>query len=185
MVNRLKKSFTAIPESVKEAVKYLLSIGEAQKKINAAKRKAKAEVDQIQENLEKEVAPLVTERDRFFTALFAFAQGKKEELTAVLRSVKTKEGTFGWRWTPPSVKVEVEGQDEIVIAYLRAHKLNQYVRVIYQLDREALLRDRPDVPGISYVSTEEFFAKPKLLQKVDGNAQELTKDIEKTEAIDV
>lgn len=183
---RLKKSFTAIPQSVAHAAAFLLSIGKEQKKINLAKKRAKEEIDKIKKNLEIELQPYTKERDTFFTALYAFAQRNKEELTAILRSVKTSEGTFGWRWTPPYVEVEEGGDDESIIAYLRSHGLNGYVRVKYEIDREALLRDRPDIPGISYQSREEFFAKPKLIAKTDGNAEELFKEVEtETEAIDV
>lgn len=185
-VNRIKKSFTAIPENVVHAAKYLLSIGEEQKKINLAKKKAKEAIEKIKQDLETELAPLTKERDTFFTALYTFAQGKKEELTAKLRSVKTEEGVFGWRFTPPYVQVDEGGDDDSIIAYLRGNEMMQYVRVKYELDREALLRDRPEVPGVSYETREEFFAKPKLIAKVDGSAEELSKEIEeKTEAIDV
>ncbi len=187
-INRLKKSFTAVPQSVIHAAHYLLSIGQEQKKINLAKKKAKEAIDKIKSDLEVELTPLVKERDTFFTALYTFAQGKKGELTAKLRSVKTEQGTFGWRFTPPYVELDEGEDDASVVAYLRAHNMTKYVRVKYELDREALLSDRPDVPGVSYLSREEFFAKPKLISKVDGSAEELSialPDEGKTEAIDV
>ena len=185
MVTRLKKTFTAIPESIRTATTYLISIGETQKKINQAKQKANKEITTIKAVLEQELAPLITERNTFFTALYAFAQGNKAELTIKQRSVKTTHGSFGLRWTPPYVEVEDKEGNEAVIAYQRAHKLDRYLRVTYELNKEAMLAEQPEIPGVSYTTREEFFAKPKLL-KVEGKAEELAKALEdQTEAIDV
>lgn len=178
--------FTAIPQSVLHAGAYLLAIGGEQKKINTAKRKAKAVIAKIEADLKLELVPLVRERDTFFTTLYAFAQGKKKELTSKLRSVKTGEGTFGWRWTPPAVVVVSRFSEDDAIVWLYYHNMPQYVKTTYSLNRELLLKERPEIPCVEYVSREEFFAKPALIAKVDGNAEELSAQAhDVTEAIDV
>lgn len=183
MIVRLKKSLTAVPQSILSAAGYLASIGETQRKINALRRTAKEETDRIERELKASLAPLTKERDVFFTALYTFAQANVRELTAKMRSVRTLAGVFGWRWTPPYVELCEGLTDEQVIEQLRKNGLERFIRVKYELNRELMLEERPNIPGVSYVQREEFFAKPKLL-KADGRASELSKQIE-TEAIDV
>ena len=181
MITRIKKTLTAIPASLSEAVTYLVSIGNKQRSINRIKREAKVKVEKINKETKETVETLTKERDAFFTALFAFASPRKAELTAVTRSQKTAAGTFGWRWTPPYVELAEGKSDQEIISAMKKKGLGDYIRVIEEIDREALLLDRPIVPGVSYVNHDEFFAKPKLT-KADGRAEELSKI---TDAIDI
>lgn len=177
MIKRLKKTLTAIPASVAEAATYIVSIGEKQKEINRIKRDTKKAVDVAKKTIEG----LAKERNQFFVALFGFAQPRKAELTKDVRTQKTFAGTFGWRWTTPYVDLKEGKSDQDIIAALKRDGLTQYIRTTFELDREAMLRDRPKVAGITYSQRDEFFAKPKL-GKGDGRAEELVKI---TEAIDV
>lgn len=181
MIKRIKKTLTAIPASIAEAATYLVSIGNKQREINKLKRETKEEVDRINAEAKKKITELTKDRDAFFTALFAFAAPRKAELTKEARSQKTHAGTFGWRWTTPAVELKEGKTDEQIITTLEKLKLFQYIRVVKELDREAMLRDRPIVPNVSYTQRDEFFAKPKM-NKGDGRAEELVK---MTEAIDI
>ncbi len=178
---RIKKRLTAIPASIKEAMAFLASIGAKQREINVIKRETKEEIDRLSAQAKLRIEILTKERDTFFTALFAFASPRKKELTAVTRSQKTEAGTFGWRWTTPYVKFAEGVTDDLVIKNLKAKGLKEYVRVVEEVDREALLRDRPEIDGISYEQRDEFFAKPKMA-KDSGRAEELVKEV--TEAVD-
>ena len=180
-ITRIKKSFTLVPHSITEAISFLVSIGKAQSAINRAKREAKAKVEAIQAETKLTVEGLTKERDVFFNALFAFASARKIEMTKLTRSQKTSAGVFGWRWTTPYVEIADGKTDEDIIAMLKHNGLKKYVRVIEELDREALLRERPNLFGVSYMQRDEFFAKPKL-GKDDGRAEELVRT--ETEAID-
>lgn len=180
MVSRIKKAFTAVPATIASAITFLVSIGDTQREINTINRKTKEEIKKLQDEASAKVAVLVKNRDTFFTALFAFASANKLELTKLTRSQKTSAGTFGWRWTTPYVAIDSKLTDEAIIERLEQDpNLVQYVRVIKEVDREALLRDRPTVPGLSYEQRDEFFAKPKLA-KSEGTAVEMSR----TEAID-
>ncbi len=180
MITRIKKSLAYVPASLLEATSFLVSIGQKQREINRLKREAKQKVEAINLATKKSVDELTKERDTFFTALFAFASPRKAELTKVTRSQKTNAGTFGWRFTTPYVDIAEGKSDQDIIATLKKAGLTDYIRVIEEVDREAMLRDRPEVKGVSYSNRDEFFAKPKLA-KEDGRAEELVK----TEAIDV
>lgn len=179
MVSRIKKTLTFVPASLSEAISFLVSIGNKQREINCIKRDAKKRIDAINSETKTSVESLTKDRDVFFTSLFAFASSCKEELTRINRSQKTEAGTFGWRWTTPYVDLAEGKSDQDVIASLKRKGMTSYIRVVEELDREAMLRDRPEVPGVSYSQRDEFFAKPKLA-KEDGRAEELVR----TETID-
>lgn len=181
MITRIKKSLTAVPASIIEAASYLVSLGEKQRQINRIKRDASERVKAINAEAEGRISAIKKERDVFFTALYAFAVSKKEELTQRNRSVATASGRFGWRWTPPSVLLAKGKSEEEIITLLESSDMEKYVRVLKEIDREALLRDRPSVPGVEYTQREEFFAKPKM-KKEEGRAEELVKS---TEAVDL
>ncbi len=179
---RIKKTLTAIPASVQEAIGYLISIGKKQQAINDIKRGLKEETARLKEEADEKIRVLTLDRDNFFTALFAFASSRKRELTQTNRSVRTSSGVFGWRFTPPYVTLAPNLTDEALIKRLKAQGLDKYVRTIEEVNREALLEDRPVIRGVSYEQRDEFFAKPKL-PKGNGRAEELVK--EATEAVDV
>ena len=180
MATRIKKAFTAVPASISSAVTFLMSIGNKQREINTINSETKEAIKKLQEAASAKIAALVKERDTFFTSLFAFASANKSELTKITRSQKTTAGTFGWRWTTPYVAINQNLDDQAIIKILEQDpSLLQYVRTVKEIDREALLRDRPTVPGLSYEQRDEFFAKPRLA-KSEGSAVEMTR----TEAID-
>jgi phage host-nuclease inhibitor protein Gam len=158
---RLKKSLTLVPASLVEATRFIASIITKQLEINRLNREAKEKTEQIKKDLEQSLRPLVVERDAFFNSLFAFAKSKQKELTTQARSIKTDSGVFGWRWTTP--KVEVSGdEDRLIARMLKDDGLAGYVRITYELNREAMLADRPEIDGVSYTQREEFFVTPKL-----------------------
>lgn len=175
MTTRIKKSLTAVPETIAAAASYLASIAKKQHEINKLSREAKAAVTQIEQNLKAEVSKLERERDTFFNNLFAFAKPIQQELTKRARSIKTIAGTFGWRWTTP--RVELTGSEEALIKRLLANlELSQYVRVSYALDKEAMLAERPEIAGVTYTQREEFFATPKM-PKGEGRGKTVAVDV--------
>ena len=183
MITRIKKTLTAIPASIAEASRFLVAMGEKQREINRINADLKEKVVELEADAKKKLEPLTISRDSLFIALFAFASPRKDELTVVTRSTKTSTGIFGWRWTTPFVRIE-EGANEVqIIELLKSMGLGEYVRVIEEIDREALLREKPFVPGVSYLRRDEFFAKPKLA-KGEGGSKEFSKE-ERTVAIDI
>lgn len=180
MIARIKKTLSYVPASLTEAMTFLTSIGMKQREINRVKREAKQKVEKINNDAKDSVKKLTKERDAFFNSLFSFASSRKEELTKVNRSQKGEAGTFGWRWTTPYVDIREGLSDQDIIENLKKTGQIAYIRIVEELDREAMLRDRPTVSGVSYTQRDEFFAKPKLAQE-DGRAEELVK----TEAVDV
>lgn len=179
VIGRIKKVFTKIPESLGEVVSFIAKLAAYQREINALRREAKQKIEAINLELKQNLIMPTYRRDACFNALFAFAQPRKEALTEDARSVTLENGTFGWRFTPPAVIVTNGMSDTDLVSYFERRDLSEYVRVVKEVNREALLRDKPTLPMVRYLSREEFFAKPKLLRG-EGSAEELA-----TEAIDL
>jgi phage host-nuclease inhibitor protein Gam len=76
------------------------------------------------------------------------------------KSVEFSFGTFGWRWTPPKVELQ-KLTEEALIALLKKLKMKRFVRVKESLDKEALLKERPEISGVKYTQREEFFVEVK------------------------
>jgi phage host-nuclease inhibitor protein Gam len=162
-VNRIKKIRTAVPTSLNQAEALIGKIGQTQDAVNEIEKDFQEKIAKLKAEAEKKLQPLVQERANDVSALFAFANPRKDDLTRNARTVKLGSGAFGWRWTTP--RVETSGSDEEMIAWLKKTGNDTFVRVIEEIDRQALLAERPIVPGISYVQDDEFFVVPKQKSK--------------------
>lgn len=162
-VNRIKKTNTNVPKNLSQANSLLAKIGTSQDEINDLEKELKKKIDALKSEAIKKIDPLVIRRDNQINSLFAFASPKKEELTQRVRSIILESGTFGWRLTTP--RVEIAGTEEDMIAKLKKTGNEDYVRIIKEIDRQALLLDRPIVKGLSYKQSDEFFVVPKQKAK--------------------
>lgn len=113
------------------------------------------------------VKPLADEIDAKIDALHAWAEANKAELLeGERRSVRLPQGTLGWRWDPPAVKVK-KGQDDTVIAALERLSLGDLVRTKKEIDKEAILADPKRIEGIAGVKVEQkerFWVKPAEIE---------------------
>ena len=159
-ITRIKKSETKVPKSLFQAELLLGQIGTDQKRINAIESELKTQIEKLKKEAGKKLNPLVSRRGRMINALFAFANPRKEELTEKVRSVVLGTGIFGWRMSTP--RVEIDGSEEDIIAILKDMDQDRFVRVIEELDRQALLAERPSIPRIGYRQNDEFFVVPKM-----------------------
>jgi len=157
-VTRVKKSDTIVPRSLEGANLLLGKLGSTQDEINVIEKDLKAKIDQLKAEAAKKLNPLTVRRDAQVNALFTFADPRKAELTRDLRSVTLSSGVFGWRLTTP--RVETAQSDEETIALLKSTGNVEFVRVIEEVDRQALLAKKPIVPGITYAQSDEFFVVP-------------------------
>jgi len=162
-VTRVKKTQTSVPRTLSQADALLAKMGQAQDAINAVQMALAGKIAALKAEAEKELQPLIQKRANDINALFAFANPRKAELTRKARSTVLGNGSFGWRWTTP--RVEVSGTEEQMIAWLKASGNDGYVRVVEEIDRQALLADRLVIAGVSYVQDDEFFVVPKQAAK--------------------
>ncbi|MFZ2193284.1 MAG: host-nuclease inhibitor Gam family protein [Candidatus Moraniibacteriota bacterium] len=162
-ITRIKKSKTVVPHSITEADVVLGQLGDSQNKINAIEKELKERIAELKLAATKKLRPLVVERDAKINSLFAFANPRKAQLTKELRTIALNSGIFGWRLTPP--RVETKLTDEEVIALLKETGNDDFIRIIEEVDRQALLAERPVIEGITYAQDDEFFVVPKLENK--------------------
>lgn len=179
MVTRIKKSFTEIPQTLARVVTFITAIGRHQSDINELKRAEIVKIAAITQETNKKVAAITKKRNRLFTSLFAFAMAHKKALTAQYRTQKTIAGEFGWRWNTPSLQLEESVTDADIIKILKERGMTQYIRTVEELDKKALLKDKPIISGISYRQRDEFYIKPKL-----STESGKSKTLSKTETID-
>jgi phage host-nuclease inhibitor protein Gam len=156
---RIKKSQTAVPASIIEANVVLGQLGNTQDEINTIEKELREKIAEAKAMAEKKLQPLIVKRDAQINALFAFASPRKAQLTQETRSITLNAGVFGWRMTTP--RVETKKSDEETIALLKDTGNAEFIRIIEEVDRQALLAKRPQIEGIAYVQDDEFFVVPK------------------------
>jgi phage host-nuclease inhibitor protein Gam len=162
-VTRIKKSQTSVPVSLFQADALLAKLGQTQDAINEVEKDLAKKIAEIKAKAAKKLRPLTVERSNQINALFTFANPRKAELTREVRSTVLGNGTFGWRWTTP--RVELAKSDAETIDFLKYIKEVSFIRVVEEVDRQALLAERPVIAGISYVQDDEFFVVPKQKAK--------------------
>lgn len=133
--------------------------------------------DQLEARLEEKVAnvkaetiaavkPIADGLKAKIDALHAWAESHKGELLEKdKRSVKFAQGTIGWRWNPPAVKVT--GDEAAIIETLRRLSLDDLVREKSEVDKEAILADPKRVEGIAGIAVsqaEQFWVKPTEIE---------------------
>ncbi len=162
-VTRVKKTYTAVPETIESANLLLGKLGSTQDAINEIERELKEKVAELKAEALKKLRPLTTLRDRQVNALFTFANPRKAELTAYAKTVKLGMGKFGWRMTPQ--RVDTGLTDEELVAFFKRSNLVEYVRTKEEVDRQKLLADQPSILGVAYVQNDEFFVVPNQAAK--------------------
>ncbi|MBI5222589.1 MAG: host-nuclease inhibitor Gam family protein [Candidatus Magasanikbacteria bacterium] len=161
-----KRTVVAVPKNLDEAARFLAQIGKEQRAtdeiklgLNAAVDKLKADAMAADEPHQEKVLQLVE-------GLFVFAEAHRDELTdgGKRKTVEVPTGTFGWRMTPPSVKLR---DVESILESLKSLKLKRFIRTKEEIDKEAMLKEpetAKTVKGVSISQHEEFVAKPAELE---------------------
>ncbi|MBI2984642.1 MAG: host-nuclease inhibitor Gam family protein [Candidatus Kerfeldbacteria bacterium] len=153
----------ALPRSVQEAAGYLEEITECQVHVDDAELQLQQELSAARQRAHERVEPHVCRAQALANALFDWAQTNRSELTDNdrLKTVDLVTGVLRWYRTPPSVRLTKK--EEVVIATLKKLGFVQFIRVIEEIDREALLREREvasRIQGIRFGQDEIFAIKP-------------------------
>lgn len=157
-ITRIKKSKTNVPRTLAQANVLLGELGNTQDEINVIEKDLKDKIAALRAEAEKKLQLLTVQRDAQINAMFTFADPRKAALTKEARSITLSSGVFGWRMTTP--RVESEQSDEEIISLLKRTKKSEYIRIIEEVDRQALLAKRPVIAGITYAQDDEFFVVP-------------------------
>ncbi|MBU2219656.1 host-nuclease inhibitor Gam family protein [Patescibacteria group bacterium] len=161
-----KKAVIPVPKSLDEAAQFLAQIGKEQRATDEIKSGLNAEVDELKAKAMADSEPHQEKVSRLVEGLFAFAEAHRDELTenGKRKTVEVPTGTFGWRMTPPAVKLR---DVEAILENLKSLKLKRFIRTKEEVDKEAMLKE-PDVAktvkGVSISQHEDFVAKPSELE---------------------
>jgi phage host-nuclease inhibitor protein Gam len=163
-----KNPLLPIPSNLAEVNTLLFRIGECERGLEKIKTDLEADLAKAKEMAELSAAPIEETLKRSIKALETYANAnRKTLLVGEKKSVVLSGGEFGWRLPPTKVTL-AKGGTEQVIQNLLAMKLKQYLRFTTEIDREALLRDRPAVSGVRYTQKEGFFVKPESSKAADS-----------------
>lgn len=174
-----KRAVVAVPKSLNEAAQFLARIGHEQRAADKIRSTLNAKVDELKAKAMAEDEPHQNEISQLVEGLFAFAEAHRDELTdgGKRKTVEVPTGTFGWRMTPPSVKLR---DVESILESLKSLKLKRFIRTKEEVDKEAMLKEpetAKTVKGVSISQHEEFVAKPTELQvEVSVEVNKLKKD---------
>ena len=161
-----KRAVVAVPRSLNEAAQFLAEIGQEQRATDKIQSGLNAKVDELKAKAMVDVEPHQKNISELVEGLFAFAEAHRDELTngGKHKTVEVPTGTFGWRMTPPAVKLR---DVESILKSLKSLKLKRFIRTKEEVDKEAMLKEpetAKTVKGVSIGQHEEFIAKPSELE---------------------
>lgn len=152
------------PRTEEELARYIGIIGDLQRELAAHRISFEAAVAELANDWENLKGDLPLQVQARFEACFEYAQAKRVELTVSgKKSLELSSGQIGWRTAPPAVALDRGVKAEVVIGRLKAAGLSHLVRIVEEIDREAILKDPPAivaVVGVSVVQHEDFWLKP-------------------------
>lgn len=146
-----------LPQNKDEAAKFLAEISGINRAIERAEADLNDSIDALRKAYERDVQPL---REKFadrVEGLEFFCNANRDELTdgGKTKTVDLGTGIVSWRKSPP--KVVLRGTEKIV-AFLRASRSivhSQFLRVKYEIDKEAMLKSPKDAAKIKGVTIDE------------------------------
>src|SRR6185369_471688 len=156
-----RKSRSLVFVTTTEANAALYRLSQIDHFIKTIENQFTEEVAALRKKADQEIAPLALEDAALKKSLKGFATANRSTLLPHgEKTVKLSFGSFGWRFTPFKVAL-AKGGEKKALATVKSLNLPHYVRVKESLDKEALLKDRPVIAGISYKQAERFFVEPK------------------------
>ncbi len=163
-----------VPETLAEANVLLMKLGEYERELAATALTLEAAITGAKEAANLIAGPIEAAHAATAKALQAYAtRERKSLLPGAKKSVVLPGGEFGWRTTPGKVTI-AKAAAESIVDNLKQLGLTKYLRVTTEVDREALLKDRPTLAGVRYSKTENFYVKPateKVPENFPGDAR--------------
>jgi len=157
-----KREALPVPQTVEEAVEILSRIGHEERKIEKVSTEMNEQIEQLKARAIDELTPIQEKMDQLVDAFFAFVQSHRDELTenGKIKTIKWPTGKISWRVTPRKVNLrDIKG----ILARLKELKLEQFIRTIEEVNKEAILKEQKlaeTVKGISVTQTEIFTIEP-------------------------
>ncbi len=153
-----------VPQTDEEANELLRLYGETGRRVASLELCMQAKLDQVKIDYEDESAPFKRSLNDLFERLQAYAEANRARLTGdgKVKTVELPAGRIAWRIRPPSIKLTQKLED--VIERLRAGGMKKFLRVKYELNKEAMLEEpmrAACIGGIRVIrDVEDFVVEP-------------------------
>jgi phage host-nuclease inhibitor protein Gam len=155
-----KQVLVSVPTNLSELNERIALVGRLSRQLAEQKSGAEAAIARIKLSSTAVLAPIAEQLEREISGIEKFAEANRSTLlVGDAKSISLSAGRIGWRMSPMRVSFLKKGAER-ALAFLEAHKMKKYLRVVTEIDKEALLKDRPEVDGVKYKQGDEFFVEP-------------------------
>lgn len=143
--------------------KRLRKIGELQNVLNSLTRGTVKKIQELKDALGEECKPRAALIEELLVEIFTLAKKHRKELGKGKwkKVIGLEMGIIGWRFTSYGTVIQNAGK---VITWMEKNGFGKYIRMVPEIDRQLLIRNRAKVkgkiPGVAINRTEEFGAEP-------------------------
>ena len=166
---RIKKAAAThrVPQSKDEVAADIKRIGDLQREQQALVAQMNESIAEITAVAQPKIEELAQKIDALQDGVQSWCEANRDALThgGKTKSADFITGTVGWRQRPPSVNVR--GLD-VVLDTLRRLRLDRFIRVKEEVNKEAVLADPEAVRGVAGLTirsgVEDFIISPFELE---------------------
>lgn len=168
---KIDASTVPVPQDDGEAESHMAEIGTRQRQIERIDTEMNEEIAKIRAKHEKKAKGHADRIAALVYGLEIWAATNRKRLThnEKTKTVTLPSGLIKWRMTPD--KVNLRGIDDVVIPALKKAKLDRFIRLKEEVNKEAILADPDavkDIKGISITKVEEFVVEPHKVELEAG-----------------
>lgn len=161
---RLKKPAHRVPQSREEVVANIRTLGDVQRDLMRARAEMNDEIAEITESYAGEIDSARKQITELQESIQAWCEAHRSELCpGRIKTANLTTGEVSWRQRPPSATVSRKGI-ETVIRDLREAGLERFIRVVEEVNKEAILAEPAAVAGIAGIKiqtgVEDFVITP-------------------------
>ncbi|MDE1924733.1 MAG: host-nuclease inhibitor Gam family protein [Patescibacteria group bacterium] len=151
------------PKSMFEAAQLDRRLGTLLSRSEQCRLDAALAIKQFETAAEKKIKEYTAEVREIAKAIRAFAEEHREEILEPGRKSATLQsgGIVAWSTSPPAV--ELAEKAETIVKRLKTLKLERFIRVKEEVNKEALLADQDvakSIEGVNITQTEKFTIRP-------------------------
>lgn len=156
-----------VPKDREECTTLIGNIGETRRALTDLEAQMNAELEAVKARYQDRAKPLAALLQRSILGVSAWCNANRAELTkdGKIKTHRFSTGAVNWRLRPASVALKgVDG----LIARLKIGRLRRFLRVKYEVDKEALLKEREaaaEIVGVTIVEgVEDFVITPNATE---------------------
>ncbi len=166
-----KKTLISLPLNLTELNERIALYSKLQRDLSVEEAARDGEIAFIKARYAPMLAQIAEGIVREQSAIETYANANRSSLlVGEAKSTSLAAGRIGWRLGGWRVAL-AKNSAERALAFVKSVRglRKKYLRVVFELNKEAMLADRPEVDGASYKQDESFFIEPNAAtQKVEA-----------------